>query len=125
MYKRKTEMSCLCGSDKAFSDCCQPYLSGAKPVPTAEALMRSRYTAYTLGDVQYLLDSWYHLTRPETIELERDVQWLRLNILASSTDQVKFVATYRVNGKANKLRENSRFIREEGRYYYLDGVVEQ
>lgn len=118
-------MSCLCGSDKAFSDCCQPYLSGAKPVPTAEALMRSRYTAYTLGDVQYLLDSWYHLTRPETIELERDVQWLRLNILASSTDQVKFVATYRVNGKANKLRENSRFIREEGRYYYLDGVVEQ
>ena len=89
--------------------------------PTVEALMRSRYSAFTLRDISYLLDSWHPSTRPETLELEPEVQWIRLKVLASSEDRVEFVATFRVHGKAHKLHENSRFVREGERWYYLDG----
>lgn len=117
----KTDTPCLCGSGQAYAGCCQPYLDGSKYAPIAEALMRSRYTAYAMQDVPYLLDSWHDSTRPQALELEHDIQWIRLKILASSKDRVEFVATYRVNGKAHKLQENSRFVREGGRWYYLDG----
>lgn len=95
-----------------------------KSALTAEALMRSRYTAYVIRDVQYLLHSWHDSTRPKTLELEHDTQWIRLNILEYSENRVEFVAIYRVNGKAHKLRENSRFVREDGCWYYLDGRLE-
>lgn len=75
-----------------------------------------------MRDVPYLLDSWHDSTRPETLELESGVQWIRLKIVASSEDRVEFIATYRMNGKAYKLQEVSRFIRDGGSWYYLDGV---
>ncbi len=83
--------------------------------------MRSRYTAYALGDVPYLLDSWHESTRPASLELDPGVQWIRLKIIASSEERVEFVATCRVNGKAHSMRENSRFVREGDSWYYLDG----
>ena len=89
--------------------------------PTAETLMRSRYSAFATGNAPYLLDSWHASTRPPQLELEPEVQWIRLKIIASSEDRVEFVATYRVQGRAHKLHENSRFVREDGRWYYLDG----
>ena len=83
--------------------------------------MRSRYTAYAQGNVSYLLESWHHSTRPATLALEPEVQWIRLKILTSSDERVEFIATCRINGKAQKMQENSRFVREGGRWYYLDG----
>ena len=84
--------------------------------------MRSRYTAYALGDTRFLLDSWHPSTRPETLPPEPGVQWIRLKILASGEDRVEFIATCKVNGKAHRMQEHSRFVREGGRWYYLDGV---
>lgn len=84
--------------------------------------MRSRYTAYVLGDTEYILQSWHGSTRPASLELDDRIQWLRLKIIEADDDHVEFVATYRLNGKAYKLREKSRFVFEGGRCYYVDGV---
>lgn len=83
--------------------------------------MRSRYTAFALGNEQYLLDSWHASTRPESIDIDPAMQWIRLSILNSDTDRVEFVATYRIQGRAHKLHENSRFIFEHGKWFYVDG----
>lgn len=90
--------------------------------PTAEALMRSRYSAYALHEEQYILDSWHESTRPEHIDADPLVQWIRLKIIDanSSHDHVEFVATFRRNGKAFKLCENSRFAFEDGKWFYLE-----
>jgi SEC-C motif-containing protein len=96
--------------------------------PTAEALMRSRYSAFVLKLEPYLLASWYPSTRPATLDLatEPATQWLGLAITrheqADETHAlVEFVARYKVNGRAHRLHEVSRFIREDGRWFYLDG----
>jgi SEC-C motif-containing protein len=116
--KKNTE-SCPCGSGKKLASCCQPYINGDKAAPAAEALMRSRYSAYALRNEQYLLDSWHVSTRPKHIDADPDVQWIRLKIIEVQTDRVQFIATYRLNGKAYKLPENSSFILENGKWFYL------
>lgn len=92
-------------------------------MPSAEVLMRSRYTAYALQNEQYLLDSWHASTRPESISIDPSVQWIRLSILNSDNDHVEFVATYRLQGRAHKLHENSRFVFEDGKWFYVDGII--
>lgn len=86
--------------------------------------MRSRYVAYCLNEEQYLLESWHVSTRPSSVKADVAVQWIRLKILdaVSRDDQVEFVATYRLNGKAHKLRERSRFLFDGGAWFYLDAV---
>lgn len=125
MAKRKTEIPCPCGSGSEFAGCCQPGINGESPAPTAEALMRSRYTAYAMQNAQYLLETWHASTRPASLELDSSTKWIRLKILASSVDRVEFVAICRINGKAHRLQENSRFVHEHGRWYYVDGQVEE
>lgn len=100
-------------------------MNGELSAPTAEALMRSRYTAYAMHNTQYLLQSWHASTRPASLDLDSSTQWIRLKILTSLADRVEFVATCRINGKAHKLQENSRFVHEYGRWYYVDGQVEE
>jgi SEC-C motif-containing protein len=117
--------SCPCGSAKALNECCLPYINGALPAPAAEALMRSRYTAYALQNEQYLLDSWHASTRPESIIIDPSAQWLRLSILNSNNDHVEFVATYRLQGRAHKLHEISQFVFEDGNWFYVDGVIKE
>ena len=85
--------------------------------------MRSRYTAYALQNAQYLLDSWHGSTRPASIHFDPSVQWIRLKIVNSGSDRVEFLAIYRRQGKAHKLHENSRFVFQDGRWFYVDGVV--
>jgi len=85
--------------------------------------MRSRYTAYALQNAQYLLDSWHASTRPESFHIDPYVQWIRLSIIDAHDDQVEFVATCRVQGRAHKLHEISRFIFENGFWFYVDGVT--
>ena len=87
--------------------------------------MRSRFTAYAMGYEQYLLDSWHGSTRPESIDIAPAMQWIRLSIVDSDNDHVEFVATYRIQGRAHKLHETSRFIFEDGKWFYIDGVIKK
>ena len=126
----KTDTSCPCGSGRALAQCCGPALSGACPAPTADALMRSRYTAFTLRDNAYLLASWHPRTRPAALDLDESPppKWIGLEIRAhrvldADHAEVEFVARCRVGGRAQRLHETSRFVREDGRWYYVDGDI--
>lgn len=114
---------CLCGTGKPYDSCCGPLHQGA-PAATAEALMRSRYSAYVLQLPDYLSATWHPSTRPATLELDPP-RWLGLQVkrheASGDTATVEFVARYKVGGKAGRLHEHSRFVREDERWYYLDG----
>lgn len=125
MSNTSSDIDCPCGSGKALSRCCAPLISGVEKASSAESLMRSRYSAYVLANERYLLDSWHVSTRPESLNLADDVKWLRLKIINSSKNKVEFVATYRSQGKAYKMHENSRFVYEDGNWFYVDGVSYQ
>lgn len=93
--------------------------------------MRSRYSAFVIGDAAYLLATWHPWTRPATLDLDEGARpgWLglevrRAQVTGPDTAVVEFVARYRVAGRAHRLHETSRFVREDGRWYYLDGEVE-
>ena len=90
--------------------------------------MRSRYTAFCLGEKEHLLKSWHEQTRPTRISINPDQQWLGLKILSTEsgtisdeTGKVEFVARYKLAGRGHRLHETSRFVRIEAEWYYLDG----
>jgi len=121
---------CPCASGREFADCCIRYLDGGVLPPTAEALMRSRYTAYTLGREDYLLATWHPSKRPAALGLDADkhTKWLGLEVKRHQCQDeqhavVEFVARYKVHGRACRLHETSRFVREHGRWLYVDGDV--
>lgn len=120
---------CPCLSGFPYGECCAPSHSGVAEAPTPERLMRSRYSAFVLGDARYLEHTWHPVTRPSSLDLDTETRWFGLEVLESSvgaTDQtgsVKFVARFRSNGVVGELRETSRFVRLTGRWVYLDGVV--
>ncbi|MDE2118814.1 MAG: SEC-C domain-containing protein [Betaproteobacteria bacterium] len=121
---------CPCNSNKNYPDCCGRYLDGGEAAPTAEALMRSRYTAYTLGREDYLLATWHHSTRPASLDLatEPRSKWMGLEVKRHEQSVpghavVEFVARYKVGGRAHRLHEVSRFVREAGQWFYVDGTI--
>ncbi len=119
---------CPCGSGKPYIDCCALYHHSSQAASTPEQLMRSRYCAYVLRDEPYLLATWHPSTRPAALHLEEGRCWLGLKVVGSGEegDQagwVEFVARSRLGGRAQRLEERSRFIREAGRWYYVDGVI--
>ncbi len=107
--------------------CCGPYLSGQAEPPDALALMRSRYTAYVRNDRAHLLASWHASTRPAHIDgPEPGLTWLGLEVrshrvLDADHATVEFVARSKLGGRAHRLHELSRFVREGGRWFYVDG----
>ena len=120
--------ACPCGSGIPYQDCCQPFLSQKQDAPTAEALMRSRYTAFALQDENYLRYSWHPDTCPQEIRLNKNTAWLGLtikNTTAGKSDDdsgtVEFVARNKTNGKAQRIHENSRFVRVNNQWLYADG----
>lgn len=125
---------CPCGghpAGTAYADCCGRYHAGT-PAPDAEALMRSRYTAYVLGDAAYLLATWDPATRPPALDLGaghgQATHWLGLSVgrveAGPGTARVAFVARFKSGGRAGRLAENSRFTRaDDGRWYYVDGEI--
>jgi SEC-C motif-containing protein len=120
---------CPCGTGLPLDECCGPLHDGTVTAATAEQLMRSRYSAFAVGDAGYLLATWHSTTRPGTVELDLDVRWTGLDVVAatggsllSSAATVEFRAHYIVAGRAGTQHENSRFVREDGRWRYLDGV---
>lgn len=127
---RIISMDCPCGSGRSFDACCAPFIRGERLPPDAEALMRSRYSAYVLGVEAYLLATWHPATRPARLDLEAEPRprWLGLSVKASREldaehARVEFVARYKIGGRAFRLHENSRFERIDGRWFYLDGEV--
>lgn len=128
MPKPVIKIDCPCGSGALYQDCCEPYhLSLA--APSAEKLMRSRYSAYVLGLEEYLLDTWHPSTRPQYLNLANDrTKWLGLEVKRFEPNDesaiVEFIARYKTNGKAEKLHETSRFKRIAQRWFYVDGEFE-
>lgn len=123
----KTIDNCPCGSTLAYVNCCGS-LHGGAVAASAEALMRSRYSAFVLGLEPYLLATWHADTRPGRLDLatEPAMKWLGLDVKhheQADADHaiVEFVARYKVNGRAHRLHEVSRFVRQDGRWFYLDG----
>ena len=124
--KPKNLPVCPCGSDVPYGECCGRLLDGAIRADSAVTLMRSRYVAYALGREAYLLSTWHPATRPAALNLDQDSKWLGLQVLRheqQSEDQaiVEFVARYKVNGRAWRLQETSRFVRDNGQWFYLQG----
>jgi SEC-C motif-containing protein len=130
-------MRCPCNSGETYQNCCAKYLQPAQdsPVaypPTAEALMRSRYTAFALGDAGYLLHTWHPDTRPEALELDPEQQWYQLEILGTSRGGyfdddgvVTFRAHYRLaaNRKVKEtLTETSSFVRQGRQWLYVHAL---
>lgn len=131
MAKQNTVKNCPCGSGLALTQCCQPLLNNEQPAKTAVALMRSRYSAYTLGNEAYLQRTWHSTTRPAQLDLSSDQQnWQRLKIIdtvagqaGDDSGEVEFVAIYKINGRAERLHERSRFEREDQQWRYIDGTL--
>ena len=128
-------MPCPCGSGLDYSGCCEPLNLGAA-ADTAEALMRSRFSAFALRSTNprldaYLLASWHPSTRPATLELDGGTVWRKLQIVDTvaggprdGTGVVEFRASYHdAGGAAGVLHERSRFERADGRWAYLDGDI--
>ena len=124
-------LECPCGNGLPYTGCCAIY-HGGKAAPTAEKLMRSRYTAYVLRLEPYLLATWHPQTRPEVLDLEADakVNWQGLEIRNSEEEgdlaRVEFIARYKINGRAWRLHEISSFSRgADGHWFYVDGDLQE
>ena len=124
---------CPCGSGSELDECCGPIISGDRPAPTAEALMRSRYTAFVRGDLNHIENTYarqerHNVIRPAVESMFQSVEWVGLEILGTSrggvdddTGTVEFAARFRKDGEVLVHRERSAFRREEGRWVYVEG----
>jgi Uncharacterized protein conserved in bacteria len=125
---------CPCLSGETYANCCGHYHRGEASAPTAERLMRSRYSAFAVGDADYLLRTWHPNTRPQLLELDAGIRWVRLDILETagggmleSTGVVEFRAVFRgppgagAGSARGALHERSRFVKDDRHWYYVDG----
>ncbi|CAM3409959.1 YchJ family metal-binding protein [Deinococcus saxicola] len=116
--------TCPCGSGHSYAHCCGPAHDGSRPAPTPETLMRSRYSAYALGNAAYVLDTWHPDTRPADLHLNPATRYLSLKIYEASGNEVEFSAALQVNrGERYVLRERSLFEQLEGRWVYVDDIT--
>ncbi|MEM9034139.1 MAG: YchJ family metal-binding protein [Actinomycetota bacterium] len=119
---------CPCGSGRDIDECCGALHSRRRDALTAEELMRSRYSAFVVGDVAWLRDSWAPSSRPKRIHVSADDRWLGLTVVEAhggpfdDTGRVHFIAEVERDGTTVRLEERSRFVRHEGRWVYLDGA---
>lgn len=125
---------CPCCSGDVYGSCCGPAHDRSRRAPTAEALMRSRFSAFAVADADYLRASWHSTTRPTNLDLDPGIEWWRLDILGTTAGgpfdvdgTVEFVAHYRnpeVFGREGrgKMRELSRFVREGGQWFYVEAA---
>lgn len=124
-----SQLLCPCQNQKKYAQCCQRWHEGKHylAAPDAQALMRSRYSAFVLDLHQYLLATWHPSTRPDSIEPNPPgLKWLGLTIkshqsLDPLTQKVEFVARHRLHGQATRLHEISHFVFEQGQWFYVDG----
>ena len=121
---------CACGSGQIADGCCLPYIESAANAPSAQALMRSRYTAYTLRCMDYLLRTWHPSTRPAELTLDPAIRWLGLKLKHVSAGQpgdseghVEFIARFKIDSRADRIHEDSRFVFDNDSWLYIDGEV--
>jgi SEC-C motif-containing protein len=122
---------CPCGSTKIYDDCCGPFHRNEKRPVKAESLMRSRYSAFVLKLDDYVLSTWDVSNRPKKAGLtESPVEWMGLDVIdckkglaADGRGLVEFKAYYKLEGNKYTLHETSRFVKKQGRWFYLDGKV--
>lgn len=125
-----SDAPCPCGAP-LHGECCGPILAG-EPAATAAQLMRSRFTAFALGDARHLLETWHPTTAPARLDLDEALRWERLEIIRTEAGEpgdargvVEFRARWRdAAGERGSLHEVSWFRRAAGRWYYLDGDVD-
>ncbi|MGG8409612.1 YchJ family protein [Streptomyces sp. 12297] len=117
---------CPCGLPATYANCCGRFHSGAQQAPTAELLMRSRFSAFAVRDTAYLLRSWHPDTRPDRLDLDPGQRWEKLDILGTehggmfeTEGAVEFRAYYREGGHAGSLHEHSHFSRVGGAWVYV------
>ncbi len=127
--------SCPCGSGKAYANCCAPYLTGRAQPASPVQLMRSRYSAFCQGQIDYLIATHHPSQRKaddrQTLaQTIAGTEWLALRILHSDESQaatgvgtVEFVAFYQSQGRLGQLHEQSEFIRQHDRWYYQHGIM--
>jgi len=119
---------CPCGSSRPYGTCCAVWHAGT-PAPDAQSLMRSRYSGFVLCNEPYLLATWHPRTRPQSIPFNKNQKWLGLRIVEArmtgeDTAEVEFIARSRVsNAAAVRQHERSRFVREGGSWFYVDGDI--
>ncbi|WP_196889098.1 YchJ family protein [Aureivirga sp. CE67] len=126
--------NCPCGKNTSLENCCLPIIKGEKKAKTAEELMRSRYTAYTLADIDYIMKTHHHTSRPlsEYVEIQKwakRVKWLKLEVLktkkGTETDTegfVEFKAHFKELFKKKIIHENSYFVKENEEWFYVSGT---
>lgn len=124
-------MKCPCESNNLYKECCGFFHGGLGLPSTAELLMRSRYSAFALGQKDYLFHTWHESKRPKSIELDsRHLKWTGLRILnkdkgsqSDSFGTVEFVARYSIGSKSGHLHEVSNFLKEDLKWFYIDGKI--
>ncbi|WP_176789368.1 YchJ family protein [Tessaracoccus flavus] len=115
---------CPCGGG-SWDECCGPLLAGTRQAGTAEALMRSRYSAFVFGDSDHLWRTWHPRTRPASVDAA-GVEWLRLEVLdvvGGGEDDAEGVVEFDAHHAGGVLHERSRFARRAGRWFYLDAAT--
>ncbi|WP_436700852.1 YchJ family protein [Nocardioides sp. BYT-33-1] len=120
--------ACPCDSGLTYDACCRPYHRDPGTAPTAEALMRSRYSAFVKGLASYLLHTWHPATRPPSLQLDDRITWTGLEVLAAQDGgagdrrgMVEFVARYSRDGEPGSLHEISRFRQQGDTWLYVRG----
>lgn len=118
---------CPCGTGGTYAACCAAYVIDGKPAPTAEALMRSRYTAYAIGASDHIFRTWHPRTRPDDVRVDDNLQWMGLEIvdvvdggIEERSGTVEFVARWTAHGQHGEMRERSTFARRGGRWVYVE-----
>ncbi len=126
----KKDMLCPCESNKPYAECCQPVHQDINKAITAEALMRSRYSACALMNADFMYQSWHPDKRPESVVLYPSIKWIGLTVkhiqdggAEDETGEVEFVARCKTDGRASRIHERSHFCRHDGHWVYLDGEL--
>lgn len=112
---------CPCGTGEPYDACCGPLHLGAARAGSPEQLMRSRYSAFAVGDAAYLLRTWHPRTRPADLDLDPGTTWTGLVVHDAGPDHVEFTASWTQDGVPGSLHERSRFEVRGGRWLYVDG----
>lgn len=118
-------MNCPCQSGESYESCCARFITHQATPENALQLMRSRYTAYVLKQGDYLKYTWLDRYSPPDLDFQQDIKWLGLDIIEYSPQGesaiVEFEARFLESGRVQGLHERSRFVRENGRWFYTDG----
>lgn len=128
-------MKCYCGSLKLAEECCLPFIEGSRLPETATQLMRSRYSAYVMANIEYLKNTTHsslikNFVEAEVLDWAKKNEWHRLEIISSTLGgikqdrgEVEFKAHYLTNGKNHVHHENSIFVKESGKWLYFKGTI--